>query len=740
MTYESERGRIQPPDLDDRSWQELVDEMRALIPRYAPEWTDHNPSDLGITLIELFAWLAEGVIYRLNRVPDKHYLAFLRLLGITRDPATPAHTHLTFTSGAGAVTVPAGTQAQTPSEEGELPVVFETDEEVTVLPVNLRDAVLIGPYPAGAASASYDQVSAAVVGPPAGKYLVTVEPNRTVQLCLGFDRATTEEVLLRPRLYLPVPDSVAPAQTLVSWVYAKDTVQPQAWPAVPGAVDGTRLLRQDGTVRLRPPADWGAQRPTAPPSGSGGPPGTVWSTVTARDPAQTVTEARFWIGVRITNSSPAPLAVGFDRILFNSALAHSAPTIRSPELLGESTGEPFQTFPLRGRPLFRRRDSELPPGELVVEVGRGEPPVWQPWRLVDDLPPGPGEVFRADPVTAEITFGNHDERTGQGHGTVPPAGSLVRALRYRHVGAGASGNVAPGRVTVIGTTPAGALPSGITKVTNPGAGLDGADEEPVEETLRRAPEQLKIRDRAVTADDYEFLAREAAGEIRISRCLGPRLHTANGPGSPPVWKKEDPWSFAGIVRAPGSVNVIVVPDQDLTVPRPEPTREVLRAVRAHLDRRRDLTARLEVHGPRYLPVVVEASIVVWKQAADAGADLEEIRKDTLRKINAFLHPVRGGPSGSGWQVGQHVFGSDLFQAVRPPDDLGYLATLRVKPDIPAYHFPPLNPAGTAGNYQPERERPLALTDFAASVRLADYELVCAAADSAHLVTPTVSNS
>ena len=115
MSLSSDRGRILPPDLDDRTWQDLVDELRALIPQYAPAWTDHNPSDIGITLIELFAWLAESVIYRLNQVPDKNYVAFLNLLGITRDPAIPAHTYLTFTSGTGPVLAPAGTQASVPA-------------------------------------------------------------------------------------------------------------------------------------------------------------------------------------------------------------------------------------------------------------------------------------------------------------------------------------------------------------------------------------------------------------------------------------------------------------------------------------------------------------------------------------------------------------------------------------------------------------------------------------------------
>jgi hypothetical protein len=62
------RGRLEPPDLDDRTWEEIVAQARALIPTYAPDWTDHNPSDLGIALVELFAWLVEGMIFRLNRV------------------------------------------------------------------------------------------------------------------------------------------------------------------------------------------------------------------------------------------------------------------------------------------------------------------------------------------------------------------------------------------------------------------------------------------------------------------------------------------------------------------------------------------------------------------------------------------------------------------------------------------------------------------------------------------------
>jgi hypothetical protein len=70
------------PILDNVVYEELVKEAKSLIPIYAPEWTNHNPSDPGITLIELFAWLCEMIIYRIDQVPEKNYLRFLKLLGI----------------------------------------------------------------------------------------------------------------------------------------------------------------------------------------------------------------------------------------------------------------------------------------------------------------------------------------------------------------------------------------------------------------------------------------------------------------------------------------------------------------------------------------------------------------------------------------------------------------------------------------------------------------------------------
>ncbi len=84
------------PNLDNRKFQDIVDDVRRQITRRCPEWTDHNISDPGITLIELFAWMMEGTPYRLNQVPERNYMKFLEMLGVTLESAPPARTQPCF--------------------------------------------------------------------------------------------------------------------------------------------------------------------------------------------------------------------------------------------------------------------------------------------------------------------------------------------------------------------------------------------------------------------------------------------------------------------------------------------------------------------------------------------------------------------------------------------------------------------------------------------------------------------
>ena len=81
---------LEAPQLDTRTWADLVAEARRRIPRYTPEWTDLNDSDPGMTLVQLFAWLTELTLYQMNRVPERNYVEFLNLLNLEPRPAQAA--------------------------------------------------------------------------------------------------------------------------------------------------------------------------------------------------------------------------------------------------------------------------------------------------------------------------------------------------------------------------------------------------------------------------------------------------------------------------------------------------------------------------------------------------------------------------------------------------------------------------------------------------------------------------
>src|SRR5215210_4481909 len=125
------------PNLDDKTFEALVAESVKLIPREAPEWTDHNRHDPGITLIELFAWLAEMQHYYLNRVPEANYLKFLKLLGTRLREATAARAEASFTPQP-------DSQAVVPRRaklSGETGAVFETEEPLVVIPARIKKVV-----------------------------------------------------------------------------------------------------------------------------------------------------------------------------------------------------------------------------------------------------------------------------------------------------------------------------------------------------------------------------------------------------------------------------------------------------------------------------------------------------------------------------------------------------------------------------------------------------------------------
>src|SRR5690554_249293 len=118
------------PILDNRSYQQLRDELVQKISVYAPEWSDHNATDPGITLLELFAFLGENLLFRFNQIPEATLLAYLRLLQIPVRPAVPARALITMSADN-----PAGTLVRMGTEVKAGKVPFETRTEVLAYPV-----------------------------------------------------------------------------------------------------------------------------------------------------------------------------------------------------------------------------------------------------------------------------------------------------------------------------------------------------------------------------------------------------------------------------------------------------------------------------------------------------------------------------------------------------------------------------------------------------------------------------
>jgi hypothetical protein len=706
------KGLLDSPNLDDRVWQDIVDEATALIPYYNPEWTDHNRTDLGITLVELFAWLVEGMIYRLNRVPPKNFVEFLNLIGITRDPETPATVMLTYRMAplAPPLLLPRGNQVATQQTNTDPAIVFETDDSVQLLPINLTTALYIHKV----VFDKYKNVTGALVAAPLTGMQVTIAVGQSITIALGFDQATALPVALR----FAFRAVAAVGDLQVQWAYSQGALAPSAWPLIPGVMDGTDDFTRNSTVTATVPVGWTVQAP-------GG-----WAGVGAESLADAVTQPLFWIGIRVSNLLPVPYLLQIDSILFNSVHASSALTVTQPELLGTSDGSPFQVFSLKHVPLYETPGTPDQYAHLVLQVRQpllgGAFGPWTTWTRVDDFAHGAGAWYRLNPVTGDVSFGNYDPVISpDGHGTIPPNESEIQALTYRYVAGGEIANVPPSTITVL-RTPA----PGVIAATNPGGAANGADEESIEDTKRRGPEALRNRYRAVTAADYEYLAREASTEVRKVRCLQPRQFTAYDQAFDPLVTPGDPWTYGGLNRDTGNVHVIIIPGGPLANRAPAPTAELLQEVSDYLEQRRTVTAALNVTGPRYLPIKVTAQIMVWKKAVDTGLVPDptvsnQVRDDITAKIVQFLHPVLGNLDGHGWEIGEDQTIAPLFEFIKPSSEVGFISALQIQADTPLYTPPTrLYPVGVPGVW----------------VKFADYEMVCSAelliGVPSHVVTVT----
>ena len=270
------------------------------------------------------------------------------------------------------------------------------------------------------------------------------------------------------------------------------------------------------------------------------------------------------------------------------------------------------------------------------------------WRQVDDLGAyGPGaEVYVLDPLEGIVTFGD-----GIHGATVPQGFRNVRAPRYR-VGGGRAGAVQAGAVS----TPLSSV-AFVNKVTNPWPATGGRNRESREQAMRRGPQEIRARSRAVTTADYALLARQAPGDRR-ARAAVAGLHPAY-PGR----------------AIPGVVGVFVVPPDRNEGP-PTPDEDTLRAVATHLSNNA-APAGVEVvaAGPRFHRVKIEAAITIR-----TGTDPGQTVRDALRAVDVYLHPLSGGDAGTGWAFGGPLLYQSLVRRLTDVAGVSAVPTLNIIAD------------------------------------------------------------
>ncbi len=616
---------LRPPPVDRRSFDDLVSESLRRLVRYAPEYTDHNESDPGVALIQVFAWLAQLTQEKVNELPERAYRELLALVGLELEPARPAEVDVVFTAAPGEASgVPAGTSLDGGTAEDGSPIVFQTTEAVDLVPYAL-EALL-----SWEGSGFRDHSAANAPGEPAFD-LFGERPQPGAALYFGFApvRAAARRVFPRRMSLRLFPEEGAIVDDVASCSNAAMVPVPRAlaWEYLPSAgapwrpleilADETRAGERGGFLMLEGPG------PDIEPALLGA-----------------VADPLYWLRLRVVE--PAYGRVPRVELLrFNAARARNEVRVRD-ELVGRSDGRPDQAFSLHTVPVVA--------GTLLVQVedAGGD---FRDWTQVEQFGGSGGEAaarreFLLDPAAGRITFG--DGRTS----AIPVAGSRIRAHRYRG-GGGARGNVPAGTITTLLDSVRGVD----QRVEQPRRAIGGKDEQSVDDAVRTAPARLRAGSRAVTESDYASAAREVAGVGRADVLA--LAHPA----------------FPG-VTVPGAVTVLVAGDalppldESEPVPVPAPSQDLLRVVCSRLNERRLLTTELFVRSPVFVRVDVWADLVI-----DPLASAEAVKRAARARLNAFLHPLR-------WELGREILPVTLYHELLElqPDGLRTVSQLHVRID------------------------------------------------------------
>ncbi|ADV68665.1 putative baseplate assembly protein [Deinococcus maricopensis] len=617
-------------NLDDRRFDDILDEARRLIPQFCPEWTDHNTSDPGIALIEVFAWMTDLLLYRVNQVPDKLFVSFLEMIGVQLDPPRAATVPVTFYLSAPQdmpLVIDAGTEVATVRTEVSEAIVFGTEQDATVRPPRLHGAFTANTVAPDSAVIRHDLSH---LGLPGQKFPVfSPAPAAGDALFLSFRDDHSQHVLaLVMDCEVAGGAGVNPNQPPYVWEAWQGGVG--RWVPCEVEYDGTAAFNVSGELILRLP---------------------------------NLREGEFfgvngyWLRCRLTSEqnhagykvSPDIEAITVEARGVTTVARHA--TVVTNELLGQSNGTPGQNFKLMYGPVL-----DLDPDRDVLEVHTqdGQVTTYAPVR--DFSESGPDDRhFRLDYPDGTITFGPtilQPDGSVYRFGAIPPQGASMKMRRYTYSG-GVIGNVPARTLTVLKSS----IPY-VARVTNHLPAVGGRNAQPLEDAIHQVPRILRTRTRAVTADDYEYLAAQVEGVAR-AKCITPNAVAGAAQNYP------------GQIRAvnvqPGQVTLVVLPQGTTREGRVPPEQLTLSAelrstVQDYLDARRPVGITLDLRAPQYVWVSVTAT--VRGHAGASRAEREDVRRAVERALYAYLNPFTGGPDGRGWAFGRTLTVPELYGVLR----------------------------------------------------------------------------
>ncbi len=588
--------------------------LQARIAGYVPEWRDLSEEDAGVALVRLFGLQLEPLLARVERLPEKALVEFLRAAGLTLAAARSAHTILLFTPderNPGPVDIPAGTKVLSGRADGEKgDVTWETDIPLTVPNLTLAErhafdgeiALAVADGEAFAAFGERPAVGAAL-------YLGLIGSGRIAgQLSLAFDPASDGD---------PAPAAIggAPAPTRPAPQLRWEALTERGFQPLDVVADSTDALTRTGIVTLALPRNLSEGRPAL-----------------LGDSANA-----YWLRLRLAGGrlDPAPR--------LRALHAHAVTATAKETFHGEFP------VPQTDGDIARVRLSRSPvlSGSVVLEVDEGASSA--DLFDLDDDSGGAGEggfrrweevatlagqrpdarVFVLDAASGEIRFGDGRE------GRRPPQGTRVVAVRSYATTLGAAGNLG---IDEISRQPVRL--AGISAVTNPFLASGGAASEGSDSAVSNGPATLKARGRAVSGGDMALLARHAEGADIL------KAYALSG---------VDP-AFPGAIR-PGTVGVFVVPRRHPSEPTDTPPMAsslTLAAVANHLATAvGPLGARVVAASPRYEEVRIEATLSIT-----AGADATVAEGAVRSALDTWLSPEIGD-----WRIGAVIRHADLNHLV-----------------------------------------------------------------------------